>query len=51
MIVFERNVIDYFDDLIFELYKNDYFSSLESANNYIDNILDFVESSITSFPL
>lgn len=50
MIVFQRNVIDYFDDLIFELYLNDYFSSLENAENYVDTILNFIESSITTFP-
>lgn len=50
MIVFQNNVIEEFDDLIFTLYSNDYFSSVQSASDYVDKIIDFISDSIETFP-
>lgn len=50
MIVFQNNVIDEFDDLIFILYSRDYFSSIQPAEAYIDKIIDFISDSIETFP-
>lgn len=50
MIVFQNNVIQEFDDLIFELYSHEYFSSIQSAEVYVDKIIDFILGNIKSFP-
>jgi hypothetical protein len=45
-ITFSTKVISYLDDLIFILYKKDYFSYLENAEQYVSNIYDFIETEI-----
>lgn len=41
---------DYFNELVFILFKEDYFSYLENAIIYKDKILNFIESNISTFP-
>jgi len=43
-------VINYLDRLVFSLYEKDYFSYLETAENYVANIYDFIEQNIAYFP-
>ncbi|MBJ7880311.1 hypothetical protein [Gelidibacter salicanalis] len=50
MIIFQDNVIKEFDDLIFDLYSKDYFSPKQSAEVYVDRIIDFIKESIETFP-
>ncbi len=50
MIVFQRNVIEEFDDLVFSLYTQDYFYSLMAAEVYVDKIIDFIKTKIVTFP-
>jgi hypothetical protein len=49
-IIFENSVLEYFDNLFFALFEDEYFGFPESAQNYIDKIVGFVISSISSFP-
>jgi hypothetical protein len=49
-IIFEKVVLEYFDDLVFSLFEDEYFGFLESAQNYVNKIVDFVISSVSSFP-
>jgi hypothetical protein len=49
-IIFENSVLEYFDNLFFALFEEEYFGFPESAQNYIDKIVSFVISSISSFP-
>jgi len=49
-IIFENSVLEYFDNLFFALFEEEYFGFPESAQNYIDKIVGFVVSSISSFP-
>lgn len=49
-IIFENSVLEYFDNLFFALFEDEYFGFPESAQNYIDKIVGFVVSSISSFP-
>lgn len=49
-IIFENDVLKYFDDLVFALFDDEYFSYVESAQIYADKIVDFVISSISNFP-
>jgi hypothetical protein len=47
IIIYEANVIDYFNKLIFELYEKDYFSYLEYALDYVNHIYDFIDNKIS----
>ena len=49
-VIFENAVLEYFDDLVYSLFKKEYFGFAESAQNYTDKIVDFVISSISKFP-
>lgn len=50
MIVFQRSVIEEFDELVFSLYTQDYFYSLIAAEVYVDKIIDFIKTEISTFP-
>ncbi|WP_291285946.1 hypothetical protein [Flavobacterium sp.] len=49
-IIFEKEVLNSFEDLVFALFKEEYFGFLESSQNYVGKIVDFVISGISSFP-
>ena len=49
-IFFKKEVVDSFNDLVFELYSKNYFTSLENAINYKDKLVAFIKNSIASFP-
>jgi len=49
-IIFENDVLEYFDDLVFALFREEYFGFPESAQIYVDKIIAFIIASIVSFP-
>ena len=49
-IIFEKAVLEYFDDLVFALFEDEYFGFPDSAQNYVNKIVAFIVSSISSFP-
>ena len=49
-IIFENAVLEYFDDLVFNLFREEYFGFPESAQIYVDKIVAFIISSISAFP-
>ena len=49
-IIFENDVLEYFDDLVFTLFKEEYFGYAESAQKYTDKIVAFIILSISTFP-
>lgn len=49
-VIFKNAVLEYFDDLVYILFKDEYFGFAESAQNYVDKIVDFVILSISNFP-
>lgn len=49
-IIYTDAVLRYFDNLVFNLFEEEYFGFYKSAENYVDKIVDFVFSSISSFP-
>ncbi|MBC7525071.1 MAG: hypothetical protein H7239_11610 [Flavobacterium sp.] len=49
-ILISNQASNYLDDLIEILYKKDYFGFLESAEEYISSIYEFIYSSINTFP-
>ena len=49
-IFYKPEVEHFLNDLIYILFKEDYFSFIENAINYKDNIIDFVDQNIESFP-
>lgn len=49
--VFYKSEVELFiNELIYILYKEDYFNYLENAIEYKDTIIDFIEQNIASFP-
>ncbi|WP_194766245.1 hypothetical protein [Tamlana sp. I1] len=49
-IYYKPEVVGYINDLIFKLYENEYFGFLESAIDYKNNLIDFIENNIATFP-
>ncbi|MFH6957931.1 hypothetical protein ACHRV1_11020 [Flavobacterium aquidurense] len=49
-VIFKNAVLQYFDDLVYILFKEEYFGFSESAQSYIDKIVNFIISNISSFP-
>ena len=50
MLIYQNNVLDFFNDLTYKLFDLEYFGFVESSENYIDRIVDFVEENIQNFP-
>lgn len=50
IIVYKTEVENYLNELIFNLFKEKYFSYLENSILYKDKIIDFIESDIATFP-
>lgn len=49
-VIFGKEVLNYFDNLVFTLFEKDYFGFRESAENYVNNISEFVYFNILTFP-
>lgn len=49
-VIFKNAVLQYFDDLVYILFKEEYFGFSESAQSYTDKIVNFIISNISSFP-
>ena len=49
-VIFKDRVLDYFDELVYVLFKEEYFSYNENAQFYVDKIVDFIIMEINSFP-
>lgn len=43
-------VEDYLNDLTYLLFQKEYFGFLESSFKYVDNIVDFIEFNLSTFP-
>ena len=41
-IIIQDSVVGYFDDLVLLLIKENYFTYIENANDYVDKIIDFI---------
>lgn len=50
MIIYENSVIDFLDDLVFKLYKDEYFGFLDSSNDFVAKIVAFIDDNIEVFP-
>lgn len=50
MLQFRNNVLNEFDYLVYRLFKKEYFGFVESSENYINKIIDFIYDNIESFP-
>lgn len=49
-VIIEKSVMDYFNDLIFELFEEEYFGFVDSSLNYVDRILDFILKDLPEKP-
>lgn len=50
MIIFQNGVLDYLDDLVHLLFKEEYFGFMQSSYDYVDKIIDFITNDIDTFP-
>ena len=50
MVQFQNNVLDYFDKLIYVLFEDEYFGFVESSEDYVNRIVDFIFENIEDFP-
>ena len=50
MIIYKKNVIDIFDELVFELHRKEYFGFLESSEIFVEKIVDYIDNNIDVFP-
>ena len=48
-VIFKDELLFYFDELIFILFGQEYFSNEENATRYVDKIVDFIILEINSF--
>jgi hypothetical protein len=48
-VIFKDELLLYFDELIFTLFVQEYFSYEENAKRYVDKIVDFIILEINSF--
>jgi hypothetical protein len=49
-VIFKKEVLDYFDELVYSLFVEEYFSYAENAQHYVDKIVDFITLEIANFP-
>lgn len=49
-VIFKNKVLDYFDELVYTLFREEYFSYPENAQLYVDKIVNFIVLEINSFP-
>lgn len=49
-VIFSSAILDYFDDLVFILFRKEYFSYPENAKLYVDKIVNFTSAEIFIFP-
>ena len=49
-VIFEDAVLEYFDNLFFALFERGYFGFAESAQKYVNKIVDFIITNISTFP-
>ena len=50
-VVFYTNAVQlFFDELIYSLFENDYFSYEENAIGYVQKLVHFIENNIDTFP-
>lgn len=49
-IIIDKSVLDYFDNLIYRLFEDEYFSYLEISLEYVQRILDFILDDLPTKP-
>lgn len=49
-IIFKEEILEYFDELVYTLFTEEYFSYPENAKHYVDKIVDFIILEISNFP-
>lgn len=48
VVVYKEEVVSFFNELIFELYLSQYFGFVDTAIDYKDKIIDYIEANITN---
>ena len=50
MLIYQNNVLDFFDNLTFKLFDLEYFGFVESSETYVNKIIDFIYENHEIFP-
>ncbi len=50
MIIFKDSVSEYLDDLVYNLYDNEYFGFIDSSEVFVDKLIDFIYENIGKYP-
>ena len=50
MVLIQNNVLEYFDELIYTLFEDEYFGFVESSEDYINRIINFIKENYKTFP-
>ncbi len=50
MIIFKDSVSEYLDDLVYNLYDNEYFGFVDSSEVFVDKLIDFIYENIGKYP-
>ena len=50
MVQIQNKVLEYFDDLIYALFEDEYFGFVESSETYVNKIIDFIYENHETFP-
>jgi hypothetical protein len=49
-VIFKNKILYYLDELVYILFKEEYFTYSENAQLYVDKIVDFIILEINNFP-
>lgn len=50
VVILQKDVIDFLENLIWVLFEKEYFGFEESAQTYVSRIYDFIEYELVKFP-
>ena len=50
MVLIQSNVLEYFDDLVYTLFEDEYFGFVENSENYVNKIVNFIFENHKTFP-
>lgn len=50
LIYYKPEVVDFINQLVFDLYQKEYFGFLDDAIQYKDKLIDFIEKELPNFP-
>ena len=50
MVQIQNNVLEYFDDLVYTLFEDEYFGFVENSEDYVNRNVNFILENYKTFP-